>query len=105
MVNLPSAYNQSGGLETTLVYVTSEAPYLMPLLFFIAYIGITLLGYSIQSSKGGRSSIFMWMTIAGFILNLVSYVLYLYPGIIDLYTITTLLIAFIVSAALFFLTE
>lgn len=69
------------------------------MIFIWAVIGLP--GYFAQDRRTGRGHMPMWLTIGGFFAVVSGFVLFLIAGIVDLYTLVTSLVIFILCAGWF----
>jgi hypothetical protein len=79
--------NQSNGLEQLFIYEATQVDILIPSLLFFIFVSIMAGGYYSQQRRLGEGSLSMWSAIAGYITSILSFVLFLYNGLISLNTV------------------
>lgn len=102
--SLPDEFNQTGGLDQALQYVSGQVPTLFPMILVTVFLVIAISGYLSQERKTGRGNIAMWFSISGLITTTGAYMLFLMEGIINL-TVLGICIAITSAASAWALVE
>ena len=102
LYNIP---NQTTGIDTTLIEVMGEVPAFMPSLFFFVFMVIFLGGAVAQKKRTGSSDTPMWAVIASISTLMVALPLTLTVGLVDILTLSILVVITIVSAFWFFMSR
>jgi hypothetical protein len=105
LLTLPSDMNQSGGLEQILIYVVNNIPLLPNLILFFIFLIISIGGYSIESKRREGANILVWFAIASYMVSVLSLVLFLTDGIINLYVVVLTIVLSIIFTAVLFLSD
>lgn len=87
-------------LEGLIQYEVTNVPFLGPGILIFIFLAITIAGSFSHSRSLNRSGMAMWMAIGGMISTTVGFVLFLYPGIINLETLVISVISTLTFALL-----
>lgn len=98
MVNYQLPNENITGLDNLFSYTSGQIPLLIPGILFMVWIIIALGGYFSQERSRGKGSFAMWNTIAGVIVSISSFILFLTPGLMNLETLTIIITITIASA-------
>lgn len=84
LFSLPTEAN--AGLVGTMRYLGEQLPILFPSILFFVFVVGTVLGYNIDNKRTGRANIWLWLSVNSFIVSFAAVILYLIPGVLDIYT-------------------
>ena len=69
------------------VQLSQEVPMLVPGILYVIMLAIALAGYSSEQRRIGNGKLFKWFAISSYITTILSFILYITPGLIPLYHI------------------
>ena len=105
MANLYTQPNLTGGLDQNLVEVVSTVPSFIPGLLLFVFGVVFLAGSSTQRARAGFSDNQMWAVLASISTLLVSLLLTLIPGLINIETLGVVVAVNIFSGLWLFLSK
>ncbi|KKL61884.1 hypothetical protein LCGC14_2190850 [marine sediment metagenome] len=97
--------NETAGMDTLLIEVMEEVPSFIPALLFFIFMTILLGGSVSQRKRTGSSDTPMWAVIAGISTLMVALPLTLSAGLVDMVTLSVLVVVTIASGFWFFMSR
>ncbi len=102
LYNIP---NKTTGIDTTLIEVMEEVPSFIPALLFFVFMVVFLGGATSQRKRTGSADTPMWAVIASMSTLMITLPLTLTIGLVDLLTLSIVVVITIVSAFWFFMSR
>lgn len=93
--------NGTQGIEAIIAYEATQIPQFMPMILLMVYVVIAGVGYFSQERREVRGNLAMWCAISGLITTTLSFILFLYNGLINIQTVVICVVVTILSVAAF----
>jgi len=97
--------NGTAGIDTALIEVMETVPSFIPALLFFVFMVVFLGGSSAQRKRTGSADTPMWLTMAGISTLMIALPLTITAGLVDLVTLSILVVVTIASGFWFFLSK
>lgn len=90
--------NNLTGIEDLLVYQSGQVPILWPSILFLIFMTVLGSGYLFSSKRDRGGNFPLWFAIAGIMTTVLSFVLFLINGLVNIETVSICVLVAIIGA-------
>lgn len=106
LMNSAEGYNLSAGMQVPFQYIQNVSQgWFMPLFLLLAWLGVSIAGYSFRLRRGQDSNFFSTLSVVGLGMLLFMLVLSAIPNLISVNYLIIGLVLELICVFIFFLTE